>query len=687
MQMLMNSKLFQSGSKDFPVQPIQGNLLGSFKSRYVHPGTNHHCADDLTNAKASLQLGMLYWRRGDFDRSEQLLNKASEIFTDQKNVHFLSLCFIALALVNTSLEKDDGAISAYKQAIALSPENPHLWNNLARLYLKKNQGANALFAYENAIKINPGDAVAWNGLASIYDQNEKTEEAIVAYNQTIALLPKINFGETNRINQNPEVEKFYILSRIRLAALYAKKGQYGKALDTYKQGLKLDAENAELWNEIGVLLIKMNANEDARYAISKAIEFNPEYGEAYMNLAYAYARLNMPRESIPLFIKSIELLKNQQARELACNLMEQVISGLNKSTLNNTIQTGREYIPDVSDENVTWFYRYSEECTSFDFSYPTHGQANSSINVFDKPLKHHDIHPNSTANQQKTKIGVFKMIGQLSPSAVKEIQPKRNHSVTRTDDAMDEIIDSVEWNEKGNIYFCSQDYEEAIFSYTNAIRIAPSFGQPYHNLAVIHFIQGNYDEAILLFKKSIQLLNTDREKAIAWNGLGNLYRRKRDYENARLAYQQAYGVNKNIKFDTEPPVVIAIHEDQKTASYWIDLGKILFKRGAYGKAASAFQKAVQLEPTDGHAYSYLARILTAQGQYEEAISLYRKCIDLFSTNSEKASVWNRLGDVYRKLNDYDNAAKAYRNGIKMKNEKFSLLNRARLSLLSNCTAK
>lgn len=279
------------------------------------------------------------------------------------------------------------------------------------------------------------------------------------------------------------------------------------------------------------------------------------------------------------------------------------------------------------------------------------------------------------------------MLGQLHPSSLNDVQPKGDLRISYRKHTTNDITDPVVWNEKGNIHFNSQDFREATVSYNNAIKIDPSYGQPYHNLALIQSIQGNFDDAILLYQKSIRLLITDREKAIAWNGLGNLYRRKKEYEKAVQAYQRASEIDKDFAIDFEKPIVFAVNEEQRTPNFWLDLGKILYNTGAYSKASSAFQKAIKLDPSSAQAYSLLARVLTAQGQYEEAISLHRKSIELSSNKKERANAWNRLGDAYRKLNDYDNALKAYKNATKLTEDKFSILNRARLSLLSNCITK
>ena len=641
-----------------------------------------------TEAEEFLKIGILYWRRGDYDRSEQLITKAKELSSAMLDTSFLAQCLIGLALVKTSLGKDDDAISIYKQAIKLTPENFHLWNNLAGLYVKKEHFEPALHAFECAIRINPRNAIAWNGLANIYYRNEIIDEAINAYKRTIALLPEINNDQPNFGTRNPEVKKLFILPWLRLAALHVKKSQYLEALDMYKKALLLDEENAEIWNEIGTLYIKMEAYEEALKPLSKAVELNSEYGAAYLNQAFAYTQLDRFQDSIPLFIKSIETLPDRRERELVSNMMELAKQNLKQGKVIKTPEMENEMKFISSSEDVTWFYfKYSEEITSKNFSCSLYNQEQSVANKDSNLPKPHDSDLMITMVSSQVNKGAGNMLDQLPSSLTKYAYMKADLMRDKAQDKTVEIIDPVAWIEKGNIYFKSQEYREAGIAYNKAIEVDPSFGQPYHNLALIHFVQGNYEDAIMLYQESLKFLMTNYEKAIAWNNLGNVFRCIKDYKNARLAYQRASELDKNNGGAFNQTVIFNISKEQRTAGFWIDLGKLLFKTGAYDKAALAFEKAIKLDPSLGHAYSHFARVLTAQGQYREAISFYRKSIDLIKNEKEKANAWNRLGDVYRKLNDYDNALKAYQNALALTNEKWSLLNRARFSLLSNCTAK
>jgi tetratricopeptide (TPR) repeat protein len=101
-------------------------------------------------------------------------------------------------------------------------------------------------------------------------------------------------------------------------------------------------------------------------------------------------------------------------------------------------------------------------------------------------------------------------------------------------------------------------------------------------------------------------------------------------------------------------------------------------------AVNAFNKAIELEPASGAAFSNMGRVLTFQGEFAEAIKFLEKSIELFTDDKDLAVAWNRLGNVYRKLNNYDAAIKAYQKAMILADEGVSLVTRARFSLLSNC---
>jgi tetratricopeptide (TPR) repeat protein len=149
------------------------------------------------------------------------------------------------------------------------------------------------------------------------------------------------------------------------------------------------------------------------------------------------------------------------------------------------------------------------------------------------------------------------------------------------------------------------------------------------------------------------------------------------YQKADELDPETAGVREQVEyFHAEP--------DGKSVQVWNELGDLFFKAADYNEAARAYEKAIKMDAANGWNYSSLALTLVFQGRYKDAIPLYLRSIDLLKDDKEKAVSWNRLGNVYRRLNDYDSAIEAYQNAVKLNDEKMTLLTRTRFSLLGNC---
>ena len=112
----------------------------------------------------------------------------------------------------------------------------------------------------------------------------------------------------------------------------------------------------------------------------------------------------------------------------------------------------------------------------------------------------------------------------------------------------------------------------------------------------------------------------------------------------------------------------AIEIDPDNAQNWYELGNVHFKMGHYEDAVAAFNKAIELEPGYGWSYNNLALTYVSQGKHTQAIPLYRKSIDLLTADKDKAVAWNRLGNVYRKLNEYTLAVDAFQKADDLDHE-------------------
>lgn len=143
---------------------------------------------------------------------------------------------------------------------------------------------------------------------------------------------------------------------------------------------------------------------------------------------------------------------------------------------------------------------------------------------------------------------------------------------------------------------------------------------------------GNISEAIITYQRKNAEFNS--RFINPWIGLGNLSGQADQHISA---YKNAADI------------------DPANAQNWVNLGDAQLKASAYQEAAVAYRKAVELEPYAGYPLSNLALALVMQGKIDEALPLYIASIELLSEDKDKAMIWNRLGEAYRKLGNYEKA--------------------------------
>ncbi len=219
-----------------------------------------------------LTMGVLNWRKGDFEKADEQLREALSIATKVGDNLFEAECFNAMALIKSSTGAIDEAIDAYKQAIQLSPKHVFVWNNLGNLCTRVERNDEAMIAFRKALQGNSRDAIAWNGLANVHFKLGYSDDAIAAYRKAIQYTPAFaqpwcGLGDVySSLGRSDEAEKCYrkaielnkqlVTPWIRLGALFMTQEQHREAVKAYQQAVGIDARNSAVWNDMGMAQLK-----------------------------------------------------------------------------------------------------------------------------------------------------------------------------------------------------------------------------------------------------------------------------------------------------------------------------------------------------------------------------------------------------------------------------------------------
>ncbi len=189
------------------------------------------------------------------------------------------------------------AVTAFKLAQELNPENPYYNNSLAYAYIKAELYDDAIEYYQKAIKLNPDaewTSIVCHALGAIYAEVKNNFDAAEAtFNAGMVLDPN-----------NIDIQ-------LSLGDLYMSQGDLDKAIKTYCDAITVEPENYLAYAKAGLALWEKDYLEEAIVAFHKSIELNPDFEIAQNNLGVVYLDgLGDPKESVEYFKNAININPN-----------------------------------------------------------------------------------------------------------------------------------------------------------------------------------------------------------------------------------------------------------------------------------------------------------------------------------------------------------------------------------------
>ncbi|MCQ2753870.1 MAG: tetratricopeptide repeat protein [bacterium] len=189
------------------------------------------------------------------------------------------------------------AVSAFKLAEEINPENPYYNNSLAYAYVKAELYDDAIEYYQRAIKINPDaewTSIVCHALGAIYSEiKENYEAAEATFNAGMILDPK-----------NVDIQ-------LSLGDLFMTQNDIDRAIKTYCDAISVDPLNYLTYAKTGLALWEKDYLEESIVAFHKSIELNADFEISQNNLGVVYLDgMGDPKESIQYFQNAININPN-----------------------------------------------------------------------------------------------------------------------------------------------------------------------------------------------------------------------------------------------------------------------------------------------------------------------------------------------------------------------------------------
>ena len=285
-------------------------------------------------------------------------------------------------------------------------------------------------------------------------------------------------------------------------------------------------KSSDIWNELGDTHFKVGEYDKAIDAYCKAIEQKSQSGWAYNNLACIYVQQGKYMEAIPLYQKSLELFSNRKEQAAVWSRLGSVYHQL--------------------DEHGKAIQAYQKA----DEMMPGRANFRLGLSPVTEPVEAGAVLAESGSFQtglaNYADADFTPGFEELTPESVANLSGSEIfRNVVATAGAGSED-NATTWNELGLILFKVGAYEDALDAFRKAIQLDPTFGYLYSNLGQVLVSQGRLRDALENYEKSIPMIPANKDKAVVWTRMGDIYRQLNLNEEGQAAYQLAEALNKAI---------------------------------------------------------------------------------------------------------------------------------------------
>ncbi len=400
-----------------------------------------------------------------------------------------------------------------------------------------------------------------------------------------------------------------------------------EAITEYQRALESCVDSAEIYFKIAMAFYYKRELEKAVNYFKLALEHNTKMAEAHFMIAEIFMKKGDFIEAAESAKRAVETAPFTSSR--AYFLLYNIMALINKSKWH------RKYYHLFLSFLTMPFDKYAikEACRKLSYLQFVPVLLKTSLLIFLKGC-----------NQQV--LDIYRETIDKAPGFVELYINLGNvyYELKRYDDAICEYrmaiwLDSLNldaYNCLCRLYEEQKDFDNAIDICKKLIELQPHAADYHCRLAQYCYLKGDIDSAVEQYQTAVTLNPNPKWTSVVAQTLGFIFQENiKNFDAAISSYQNAYNLNPN------------------DIDIYLNLGNVFFEKGSYDNALIVYRKALESSPHNARLHCNLGYLYWGKGNVEEAIKEYEKAIKYDDTYD---IAYNNLGVIY--LDDLGRVKKA-----------------------------
>jgi len=515
----------------------------------------------------------------------------------------------------------------------------------------------AIEAFKKVIEINPENIDALLQLGMTYEVLAAYDEALEVFDKVLALSPDSPQAREAR-KKREEIEKRRSTRRLfENVAELVRKEKWAEALEENDRILSVEPGNPEALYNKGVILYRLKEVDPAIEAIRQALEVDQRLQKGHYQLGVIYDDTGRYSEALKAYKKAFEIDEETEEGKKAKERID-----LLKPILEAEVAS-KEAKELLEKEDIPGAIRHIESLLSIRPEDPNLYMILASLYLKVERIRDAAASLEKAATLSPKDISIRSLLARLY-EGLKEYEKAAEvyRSLALLEEgtpggeqarAKEKEMSMKHHFSQGRMYMEKRDFEGALVSIQEVLRISPDEPVALFNLGIIYDRLDRLEEAESTLRRAVEV---SPDYVQAYLQMGLVRERLRKFAEARESFEKVIDLQKEGREARIARSRITAVKEVETLTGYFQRGVELMEKEDWEGARKEIEAALRFKPDNYAAHYYRGIILDRLGISDEAKEAFKKVIQL---NQRFARAYLLLANILIREGEFAEAREVY----------------------------